>query len=503
MEENPFYDAHERIEQLNADIATQNERFVLSSSISDEEFRALAVTTLTEEQQRSVDARFETSQAIDYDEIVAEWSSLLQAGDALRNEADSVERTIADIEAQAELSAKIVPSAADQVRGLADTKISHQREVLRDIQAQIADLDGKELGFVAVTQPWTIPALPVTQPSIETQPTIEAEITPDSLVSETEPQTEKLDKTEKLDETELKRVLWAVFDHARAAGDNGVRIEEMRKTVPELAALSKEHYTYFKHNFAGMRTRIVDMLADMGYGVEWEVSGQTRGTRYHVQEKQLRPQIRTDRVFTSRPAAEATQAAQPTAHDAAPEHTTVGTPSNTPTLRPDSAPATPPEQAPRSAAPDILGQAAVEAAVEPVAASEQQKSGKTVKFIKNASGSAVTIGQCNVVEVPVEDVARHLGIKRNPHYAREVEKWIDWLESNPQSPASKRVRAYKGLRLGQYETQLPLYRFAPKDAVGLKVPRHFLRHRVVYTMVESELALIEVLDHDAFDRKYH
>jgi len=292
-----------------------------------------------------------------------------------------------------------------------------------------------------------------------------------------------------------------VFDCASKADETGVRLEEMRKVVPELAELSEDDYKYFKNNFAEMRSNIVEMLDGMGYRVAWTTSGRTRGTRYHVRELtkpstslQLRPTETTPQVV---------QITNPT-----PEHepAEINTPDDL-----DS-----PEQEPEeisldssNATSEITEEAASdlpptenEMQVQELEEDLERKGTPTFHMLKNVTGASHTTGVSAVVEISADDIVKHLNIKKDPQFVKEVKKWIHWLVEHPRTPASHKLRSFKGVRLSSGTEVVPLYRFSPKDAIGLPVPKSYIRHRVVYALVNNVPAVLDVLDHDSFDRKY-
>lgn len=479
---------------FNNEIIEQNDRYDMSRQITDEEFKVLAVRGLTAEQQQSVDRRQEAMQDVDYQEVFTYWDGVLQTKAQVQQEIAAVQSTIAEVSNQAELSVTIAPTLSAEIQKLAEEKIAAHHEEIAELNRALAAAQEREVGLIALSQPWIIPQLPdvhiaadtttevaePAKPEAATQPKVEAAPEPkENTVS-------SLDR-EKADNPELRRVLWAVFGFASKAGEAGVRLEEMRKAVPELAELSKQDYQYFKDHFTDMRSDIVTMLDGMGYKVRWTTSGKTRGTRYHVHEITpvnkyefpREPLPRGDRT----PAAPVQKPKTETTPAAAAE-----IPKGDDVKQDDSQPKPAAQTAP--------------AEVKP-AASEQETDVKTICIVKNVTGASLTTGISTIVEVPITDLAKHLGIKKDPQFMREITKWADWLLENPRSTASRRLRSFRSIRFDSGTDLAPLFRFSPKDIPGLYVPKQYLRQRVVYALINNERpALLDVLDHESFDRRY-
>lgn len=296
MTEQSFTQIGQAIEQANEAIIDQNNRLNLSDQIQDEEFKALALSGLREEQQQVFDQRQSATANVDFIAAGQQWAEDIEATEAIQSTTSEAQMSIEKIQAQADLAANISPGVAEAVSELAQSKIVAIQEQIATSQEDLYDISVRELGYTALFQPWVIPKVPgviITGPStpIDTfthQLKALDEVdksTPVEQAHSTDTSPEIVENGslnyEEL-ESVLPSVLWAVFDYASAHSGIGVRVEEMRRTVPELAQLSDQEYQYFKDQFANLRQAIVDKMKSTGVEVQWIVTGKTRGTRYHV-----------------------------------------------------------------------------------------------------------------------------------------------------------------------------------------------------------------------------
>lgn len=128
-----------------------------------------------------------------------------------------------------------------------------------------------------------------------------------------------------------------------------------------------------------------------------------------------------------------------------------------------------------------------------------------IQYVQSLSGNR-TSGENKISEGTFAEVIKnHLKIK-DPQLAKQVVKWMTWLTENPTNiDATRKVRAFpEGIRVmvGEANQTVNLLRFSPTDAPGLSVPRAYHRRRVVYVIINNQPAILEILDHDDFDRKY-
>jgi|GEM_PF-1961561 len=84
----------------------------------------------------------------------------------------------------------------------------------------------------------------------------------------------------------------------------------------------------------------------------------------------------------------------------------------------------------------------------------------------------------------------------------ELKIMIEWLKKNPISGASQKL-AGRRVKVVHDGKQLPLWRFAPNRAAALNtLSRTSAYTRIVYALTKEEIVIVDVLDHDSFDKKY-
>lgn len=476
-----FKEASDKLGQINTVINEQNQRYESAEEITDQEFRAMAVGGLAMEQQVSLEERQAIANEIDFEQVLSGWDVLLAQREALLIQKDTYQAMVADVLGQADMTIKIAPNMETEVRRLAQEKTSGLQSDIQAIETTLAEVTNQELGFVAIAQPWIIPGVPqpkeVSQPETASAPAA-TEVIQEECVAE--PFTAEDDKAR------LKSVLWAVYDYVEKSGQEGARLEDMRKVVAELVDLSESEYNYFKSNFSQMREHIVTMLSGMGLTVSWETTGRTRGTRYHVKEVQ-RP---VSNSFMSEPFT-------PIAvEDKESEPVRVVTTD----IEPGSIKV---EEPVTQVLPEVDDTPKVESVPDINNDPEKDSEEPTALVAKQLGGSNMR-GSARVVQVPLGELHKHLNIKKDPQLVKEFGKWAKWLMENPSVRLSTRkIRSLKGLRIDDTTEVVNLFRFSPKDAPGLTVPKQYIRQRVVFAYVGEQPVFVDVLDHDSFDRKYN
>ena len=273
-----------RVQEVDAIIASQNERLSLLSDLDDEELRSAAATGLYEEQQITLAERGAAAETIDYDMV----AQSMHADDVLIKELSErraeTEVAVKALRRQAEISLKVSPTSEKVINRIFDQKqavITTESEAIRE---QLESILAREAGYIAIGAAWTVPRVPI-QP-IESQ--LEAQVvdTPQAeTINAPEPTPEQVEGETNDNEMVLVSVMWSVCEYAMARPSEGVRIEEMRRVIPELAQLSDSEYKFFKSQFAELRELIQARLTETGVAVEWRVSGKTRGTRYHLETR--------------------------------------------------------------------------------------------------------------------------------------------------------------------------------------------------------------------------
>lgn len=505
MSEQLFKHAFEQTRQLaeiNHEIIDQNERHFLTNAISDEDFQALTISGLANEQQTTVERRDELASQLDYLAIMDEWDGLETEASQADLEKQALEDKIAIVTEQAALSIEIAPALNDAIQALADDKISVIHEDIAKLEASRSEATEKELGYTAIFAPWPIPVMAAGQAPTSEHGRVSIAVSEETIAKESLKNVRGLKTVDDVEkQASLKPVMWAVYDAVSRADGEGIRMEEMRSSVPELTELDSEDYKYFKSHFEEMRRAFEEELSSMGVNIEWVRSGQARGTRYSIEETPTKHavahRVTLSTVRLSTPSTEPPQQKVPTSHTAPAKP---DLPTQTDTVR-ESIPSTAQSTRTEPGLQDELRHASAGTAesVHP----EEAEAEKTMVLFAKVTGGRGFGGVSAIEECSIDEVAKLLRVGRDPQYKKQLERWIEWLNENPQSHATRKIRSTPGLRTGQGEPAMPLYRFSPKDAPGLSVPRRYMRQRVVYGLFEGKPVLVGVLDHDSFDRKYN
>lgn len=462
MERSPFDDSTMRaFVDANSAIANQNARFKRDELISDPDFHALVAESIAEEQEASVALRAEAGNRINYDHVFNTWDRLLDKAATVHTQIADTQASIERVKQEATAAKQLAPLAKAKIDDLATRKMEQHEATLVVLRDEIALLQEQELGLIAVSA-WTIPLAYQSQTS-HMESTIDQPSHPDNTGApeETIPMTDSPEDLSTrvvppqpeiiLCEQDLEAVLAAVLKYALEAGEKGISVQEMRKNVVEIAVLSDDEYVYFKERFPQIRQDIVDLAKANGTALNWTVSGRTKGTRY---------------VLATGPS-EISPAVQASATNASVDSMPL---KDTPTSQPNS--------------------------------HETLAEKPMIQIIRNRNGSARLGGEYYVIEIPFDELGGNLGIK-DPQLQKHVKSWIEWIQNNPRSSAVRKIEAIRGIRVDGIHGNIPLFRFSPKDAQGVSVPRQYMRRRMVFAYVNDVPAIANVLNHDEFDRAYH
>jgi hypothetical protein len=105
-------------------------------------------------------------------------------------------------------------------------------------------------------------------------------------------------------------------------------------------------------------------------------------------------------------------------------------------------------------------------------------------------------------DVSSADVPQRFKIGAEGLLADDVRRMVEWLQLNPISPASERLTRDAGTRIIHNGAPVKLWRFAPNRAPQLNVDANNRYWRVVYGLAKDGLIVTDILDHNAFDKKY-
>lgn len=130
-----------------------------------------------------------------------------------------------------------------------------------------------------------------------------------------------------------------------------------------------------------------------------------------------------------------------------------------------------------------------------VLAAEAEQKPRAIKMTKS-SQNGVTL-----VDVLPEDIAKNFVIKQGNGLERDVCSIVNYLRTTPLNAASTRLRSGRG-KLTVNGSKINLWRFAPNDAPNLDISSDNRFYRIVYAVVGQDLILVDILDHDSFDKKY-
>lgn len=106
-----------------------------------------------------------------------------------------------------------------------------------------------------------------------------------------------------------------------------------------------------------------------------------------------------------------------------------------------------------------------------------------------------------LMETKVDDITDAFSIKKGNGLERDVKAMIERLVEQPVSQASVRIRSAKG-RMTIDGNRTNLWRFAPDNSPNLKIDPSNRFQRIVYGIVNRNLVIVDILDHDSFDKKY-
>lgn len=590
------------VAQTNIDILEQNNRVELTYTIEDDDFKKLAIDGIYSEQEASVTRRSELATAIDYGQLGKDMNLLEDTVQQQLDAVVSLSSVAEKIRAQAELAKAAAPRQSEAIDAMSESKIAANDEIMSASQSALAFSRNQQQTYQLIGKQWTIPALYKIETTAETAEdvikivnSVESDpITVDDAAecigsvatkeAVTFPAKELVEQavTSAEDvETIINSVFWAVCDYAMKHSKDGVRVEEMRRAVPELSQLSDAEYKVFKNKFAGIRMLIEERLNEYGTPGSWETTGQTRGTRYHLHMKDADSPHERPTFFNETPQAnkapinpDTSNTTQLIADEKLSEELNLPEPE-------ESNPADLPlvkamlqaisdAQLARANSPlrrtvivrnvsESLGINEIDAGAFVsnllslnLLHSHGQLKGSEVFSVEPLSQdfeTQVTVPKTNTVEQSAHDtdlnddslveelteddielkpaerdlmiikstmdggkfggvtqpltisqIAKQFGLKRNHELAREAERAVRWLQQNPLTAASRRIKAFKGATVdGQV---LPLRRFSPRDCPELTTRNVFDQHRIVYAVTDTSVVIFDVINHDAFDIKY-
>jgi len=147
------------------------------------------------------------------------------------------------------------------------------------------------------------------------------------------------------------------------------------------------------------------------------------------------------------------------------------------------------------------------AASQPEAAASETPSGSEQANAPHLSLSVLRRGAGgnfanSTTALELADVAKEFGLQKSHELAKEIEKWITWLQANPNSSGLRKVKAFpKGINVGD-KLNVPLIRFSPSECPELTTNGNYRYYRIVFSIIDDQLVLVDVLNHDAFDRIY-
>ncbi|MBC7546482.1 hypothetical protein H7171_01920 [Candidatus Saccharibacteria bacterium] len=293
-----FEDIADLVAKTNDDIQNQNERYELSFALDDEDLKSIALAGLTAEQLKSVEHRDTLNNVLDFEEINKQMSDDYKAELQASEELEKTNAAASHVTEQAKLAGRVSPTLINEINKAAKLKKDALLQRAQEAKLELEQITIRNVGFVAVGTAWIIPKLvePGINKVLSKSDEFMTEATPVEPVTALEP-TESLQasdtiapislvKSETARNQESNAVLgktfWAVCKYAMDHSDEGIRVEEMRKNIPELALLSQIDYDYFRLNFASLRDYIQDNLTRMGVKTSWSIFGKTRGTRYSI-----------------------------------------------------------------------------------------------------------------------------------------------------------------------------------------------------------------------------
>ena len=107
-----------------------------------------------------------------------------------------------------------------------------------------------------------------------------------------------------------------------------------------------------------------------------------------------------------------------------------------------------------------------------------------------------------VEETTADSVTEVLGKDRTEVFISDVMRMLEEVKSDPFGPGTKKLRS-GNINLAKQSKTLRLRRFSPHERPGFAVQDETARsYRVVYGITKGEVIIVDILDHDRFDRKY-
>jgi transcription initiation factor IIE alpha subunit len=127
----------------------------------------------------------------------------------------------------------------------------------------------------------------------------------------------ELSTMREVERSELNNIAKAVLQHALS--NEFVRVEKMRKELPELSSMDQATYDEFKLNFKQVRDVITSFLDEEGIDARWTQDGKARGVKYHlVMSDEAR--AKTEAIFASKSPEPDPNSAPAREQDIAPAH---------------------------------------------------------------------------------------------------------------------------------------------------------------------------------------
>lgn len=113
-------------------------------------------------------------------------------------------------------------------------------------------------------------------------------------------------------------------------------------------------------------------------------------------------------------------------------------------------------------------------------------------------------GFFDIEDSSVDGVVEKFKISNEGNLAEDVRNMLAWLRLNPISSASERVTQDAGVRLIFNGSPVKLWRFAPNRTPEVGVRNANKDWRIVYGLAKNQDVVIinDIIDHDAFDKKY-
>ncbi len=106
------------------------------------------------------------------------------------------------------------------------------------------------------------------------------------------------------------------------------------------------------------------------------------------------------------------------------------------------------------------------------------------------------------VEASLDEVIESFSLPRHDNsLVKDIKKMVERIQEQPISPASVGIKT-RGGKMVIDGVPIKLWRFAPEDSAGLSVKGGNRYYRIVYGLKGDRVFLIDILDHDTFDKKY-